>query len=218
MVDQLGVPSSITVDHGTEFMSKALEDWAWRRGIKLDFIRPGKPIENAHIESFNGRFRDECLNVNQFTSMDDAGQKIEAWRRITMTPAPTVRCGTWPRANTRSKVSETGSKKAANSPFEVSQNGAKAELPLIRLSDYLGPLLSQSPPNARSADCNGRRVVSYFGRDPAACPLRFVKRMSLKWIDTIIVSDEINFAGYAVSLVPPPITLNIKKSLQYPSP
>lgn len=59
-------PRSITVDHGTEFMSRALEDWAYRRGVQLDFIRPGKPVENAHIESFNGRLRDECLNVHQF--------------------------------------------------------------------------------------------------------------------------------------------------------
>ncbi len=79
-VDQLGLPISITVDHGTEFMSKALEEWAWRRGVKLNFIRPGKPNEKAHIESFNGRPRDECLNVNQFVSMDDARNKIEAWR------------------------------------------------------------------------------------------------------------------------------------------
>jgi putative transposase len=61
-------------------MSKALEDWAYRRGVKLDFIRPGKPVENAYIESFNGRLRDECLNVNQFVSLDDARQKFEAWR------------------------------------------------------------------------------------------------------------------------------------------
>ena len=58
------VPRSITVDHGTEFQSRALEDWAYRRGVQLDFIRPGKPVENAFIESFNGRLRDECLNVN----------------------------------------------------------------------------------------------------------------------------------------------------------
>jgi putative transposase len=73
-------PISITVDHGTEFTSRALEDWAWRRGVKLDFIRPGKPMENGHIESFNGRLRDECLNVVQFMSLDDARAKIEAWR------------------------------------------------------------------------------------------------------------------------------------------
>ena len=74
------IPRSITVDHGTEFTSRALEDWAYRRGVQLDFIRPGKPVENAHIESFNGRLRDECLNVHQFVSLDDARRKIEAWR------------------------------------------------------------------------------------------------------------------------------------------
>ena len=74
------VPRSITVDHGTEFMSRALEDWACRRGVQLDFIRPGKPVENAFIESFNGRLRDECLNVHQFTSIEEAQAKIEAWR------------------------------------------------------------------------------------------------------------------------------------------
>ncbi len=73
-------PRSITVDHGTEFMSRALEDWAFARGVQLDFIRPGKPVENAYIEAFNGRLRDECLNVHQFTSIEDARAKIEAWR------------------------------------------------------------------------------------------------------------------------------------------
>jgi len=68
------------VDHGTEFTSKSLDKWAWNRGVKLDFIRPGKPTENAFIESFNGRLRDECLNVNEFTSIEDARQRIEAWR------------------------------------------------------------------------------------------------------------------------------------------
>jgi len=71
---------SITVDHGTEFTSRALEDWAYCRGVQLDFIRPGKPVENAYVESFNGRLRDECLNVHQFASLDDARRKIEQWR------------------------------------------------------------------------------------------------------------------------------------------
>jgi putative transposase len=75
-----GTPVSITVDHGTEFTSRALEDWAWRRGVKLDFIHPGKPTESGHMESFSDRLRDECLNVMQFTSLQDAKQKIEAWR------------------------------------------------------------------------------------------------------------------------------------------
>ena len=68
-------PRSITVDHGTEFMSRALEDWAWRRGVQLDFTRPGKPTDNGYIESFNGKLRDECLNVNQFVSLPDAQQR-----------------------------------------------------------------------------------------------------------------------------------------------
>ncbi len=76
-----GLAASITVDHGTEFMSKALEAWAYYRGVQLDFTRPGKPTDNSHIESFNGRLRDECLNVHQFLSIADAQAKIEAWRR-----------------------------------------------------------------------------------------------------------------------------------------
>jgi putative transposase len=74
------MPVSITVDHGTEFMSKALEAWAFYRGEQLDFTRLGKPTDNGHIESFNGRLRDECLNVHQFLSLDHAKATIEAWR------------------------------------------------------------------------------------------------------------------------------------------
>jgi putative transposase len=73
-------PLSVTVDHGPEFISWALEDWAWRHHVKLDFTHPGKPTDNAYIESFNGRLRDECLNVTQFASLEDACTKIEAWR------------------------------------------------------------------------------------------------------------------------------------------
>ena len=73
-------PRSITVDHGTEFQSRALEDGAYRRGVQLDFIRSGNLVEHAFIEAFNGRLRDECLNVDQFASLADAQSKIEAWR------------------------------------------------------------------------------------------------------------------------------------------
>jgi putative transposase len=68
------------VDHGTEFTSRALDEWAYRRGVTPDFIRPGKPAENGFIEASNGKLRDECLNVHQFLSIDDARSKIEAWR------------------------------------------------------------------------------------------------------------------------------------------
>lgn len=75
-----GYPQMITVDNGTEFTSKALDAWAYAHGVKLDFIRLNKPVENAVIESFNGRVLDECLNANVFISLHDARQKIEAWR------------------------------------------------------------------------------------------------------------------------------------------
>ena len=76
-----GRPQAIRVDNGPEFISKALDLWAYQAGVTLDFSRPGKPTDNAYIESFNGSFRDECLNVNWFLSMEDARTKIEAWRQ-----------------------------------------------------------------------------------------------------------------------------------------
>jgi len=81
-------PRSITVDHGTEFISRALEDWAWRRGVRLGFTRPAKPTNNGYIESFNGKLRDECLNVNQFGSLADARQRLEQWRQDCNTVRP----------------------------------------------------------------------------------------------------------------------------------
>lgn len=74
------LPRIIRVDNGSEFYSQAMDSWAYRRGVQLQFIRPGKPVENAFIESFNGRLRDECLNANLFFSIDDARRKLEAWR------------------------------------------------------------------------------------------------------------------------------------------
>jgi putative transposase len=69
------------MDNGPEFAGRHLDEWAFRKGIKLNFIRPGKPIDNAYIESFNGSFRDECLNINRFLSLEDAREKIEEWRQ-----------------------------------------------------------------------------------------------------------------------------------------
>ena len=75
-----GLPKSIRVDNGTEFQSRAMDAWAYRNGVQLDFIRPGKPVENGLIESFNGRFRDECLNVHLFWTIEDAKEKLVAWQ------------------------------------------------------------------------------------------------------------------------------------------
>ncbi len=74
------LPEVIVIDNGPEFISKALDAWAYHRGVKLTFIRPGRPVENAYIESFNGRFRDECLNENWFLSLEHARGIIEKWR------------------------------------------------------------------------------------------------------------------------------------------
>ena len=76
-----GKPQSVRVDNGPEFISKALDAWAFEQGVALHFIRPGKPTENGHIESFNGRLRDECLNQNWFADLADAKDTIELWRK-----------------------------------------------------------------------------------------------------------------------------------------
>jgi len=81
LATERGYPKIITVDNGSEFYSKEMDAWAYRRGVRLDFIRPGKPVENGFIESFNGRLRDELLNAELFLDIGDARMKLEAWRR-----------------------------------------------------------------------------------------------------------------------------------------
>lgn len=76
-----GAPERIFLDNGPEFIGKVLDRWAYENGVTLDFSRPGKPTDNAFIESFNGSFRDECLNAHWFLSLQDAREKIEAWRK-----------------------------------------------------------------------------------------------------------------------------------------
>ena len=74
------LPEVITADNGSEFTSKALDAWAFEQGVKLHFTTPGRPTENGFVESFQGRFRDECLNTEIFADLDDAKRKIDAWR------------------------------------------------------------------------------------------------------------------------------------------
>jgi putative transposase len=81
MAIERGLPKAIVVDNGPEFRGRALAAWSEERGVRLEFIQPGKPVQNAYIESFNGRLRDECLNANWFTSLSDARRKIETWRK-----------------------------------------------------------------------------------------------------------------------------------------
>lgn len=80
VIDQRGAPENIRIDNGPEFTSRCFVAWAEGRKIRLLYIQPGKPTQNSFIESFNGRFRDECLNASWFENLADAQRKIEAWR------------------------------------------------------------------------------------------------------------------------------------------
>jgi putative transposase len=75
-----GLPERIVIDHGTEFTSKTLDQWAYQQNVRLHFITPGRPMENGYIESFHGKFREECLNEHWFLTLDDARETIEEWR------------------------------------------------------------------------------------------------------------------------------------------
>jgi len=76
----VGLPERLAVDNGPEFISKALDAWAYRNGVQREFSRPGKPTDNAYVESFNGHFRQECLDQHWFASLEEARQVIETWR------------------------------------------------------------------------------------------------------------------------------------------
>ena len=80
LIAKRGKPRAIICDNGTEYTSKAMDEWAHANGVELQFIQPGKPVQNAFIESFNGKFRGSCLNFNSFKDLADARAIIEAWR------------------------------------------------------------------------------------------------------------------------------------------
>jgi putative transposase len=88
VAEQRRYPQQIVIDNGPEFTGRALDAWAYQHGVTLAFIQPGKPSQNAHVESFNGKFRDECLNAHWFLSMAHARQRIEHWRNDYNTVRP----------------------------------------------------------------------------------------------------------------------------------
>jgi putative transposase len=88
---------TIKTDNGSEFISKVMDKWAFERGIEIDFSRPGKPTDNARVESFNGRLRQECLNANWFLTLDDAQAKIGAWRTYYNETRPHSALQSYPR-------------------------------------------------------------------------------------------------------------------------
>jgi putative transposase len=113
-----GLPQAITIDNGSEFCSRVLDTWAYQRGVKLDFTRPGKPVENGYIESFNGKLRDECLNAELFFSVEDARQKLEHWRKDYNEERPHSALGGMPPAAFIRRVVES-SKKTSTVEFPL---------------------------------------------------------------------------------------------------
>jgi putative transposase len=118
------LPLAITVDNGAEFCSRAMDAWAYQTGVKLDFIRPGRPVENGFVESFNGRLRDECLNVNLFFDLSDVREKLESWRHDYNTLRPHGSLGHLPPAEY--------AQRAMRSQSETSSTSEKLTLPLAR--------------------------------------------------------------------------------------
>jgi putative transposase len=99
-----GLPATIKVDNGSEFISKVMDRWAYERGVELDFSRPGKPTDNAKIESFNGRFRDEFLNEVLFSTLTDARTQIAGWKEDYNRHRPHSALGNIPPAEFAMKI------------------------------------------------------------------------------------------------------------------
>lgn len=102
-----GVPDEIVLDNGPELAGKALDQWAYRRGVWLRFIEPGKPVQNAFVESFQGRLRDECLDRHWFLGLGDARHTVEAWRQDYNQARPHSALGYRPPAEFRRFFEET---------------------------------------------------------------------------------------------------------------
>jgi putative transposase len=121
-----GMPETIVVDNGPEFSGRTLDTWAYAHGVQLRFIRPGKPIENAFVESFNGKFRDECLNEHWFASVAEAQTLIEAWRvdYNTVRPHSALR-----KATPEQFANSLCGRSPAQTPAHADRKNAKSEDP-----------------------------------------------------------------------------------------
>lgn len=122
VIEERGAPKAVRCDNGPEFTSRHFLGWCEERKIPLVFIEPGRPMQNGPIESFNGRFRDECLNANWFTTLADAKRKIEAWREDYNTERPHSALGYLApeefaaRLTSRGDSTVLGPRKGAQSP------------------------------------------------------------------------------------------------------
>ena len=123
---EISYPKTIRVDNGSEFISRYMDLWAYQRGVILHFSCPGKPTDNAFIEAFNSELRSECLNAHRFLSLEDAYEKLEAWRRLYNEERPHSAIGNIPpimHANSAGETSPPDQSKAENSGPEWSKVG-----------------------------------------------------------------------------------------------
>jgi putative transposase len=115
-----GVPKLLFCDNGSEFTSQVMDLWAYHNRVQIDFSRPGKPTDNAHVESFNGTFRAECLDVHWFMTLTEAKQVIECWRREYNESRPHRSLGERTPSEFACQIAlkgdQTGSQTAENSP------------------------------------------------------------------------------------------------------
>jgi putative transposase len=118
LVADRGYPKILVTDNGPEFTGQTFTTWAERCGITLHFIEPGKPVQNAYIESFNGKFRDECLNERWFVSLADARQTIDAWRQDYNTARPHSALGYQTPEAYRARLAREGSEGTMFSPHQ----------------------------------------------------------------------------------------------------
>ncbi len=184
VVDRRGAPESITVDNGTEFVSRAMEAWSGSNSVRLDFIRPGRPVENAFIESFNGRLRDECLNVEIFDGIEDARRRIERWRWDyngcrphsalgDRTPAEYARAAAEERGNGPQPADGAGNR--SSSPAQGFPVGGPCEAVLDPNRPICWDLGRRAAPLALSSACREERTLVELGSsDPGISTPRAV--------------------------------------------
>lgn len=116
IIEDRGKPKSLRCDNGPEFTSRHMVAWCEERGIQLNHIQPGRPMQNGHVESFNGRLRDECLNASWFVNLADAKRKIESWRQEYNAERPHSSLAYRTPAEFAKTCSELTSRMAANPP------------------------------------------------------------------------------------------------------
>ena len=155
------LPACITVDHGTEFTSRALDCWAWENKVQLDFTRPGKPTDNGLCESFNGRLRDECLNAHEFESLEQAQRIIEAWRRD-------YNDHRRPQANTLNST-RSDCQKRPDSSFESQQNWGDIRLYKAEVIHRRGPWKTRA-----SVELATLEWVSWFNHHRLLSPIGYI--------------------------------------------